>query len=103
MKNVRIKQNAWQARVAAGVLKTKRVAVVIGNTIYLWGVTEDDFMRNKKWLRHELMHVHQFKKYGRLRFIVMYLWEVSYTATTTINLKSRQGMPKIKLGVKKSI
>lgn len=73
--NVRIKQNAWQARVAAGVLKTKRVAVVIGNAIYLWGVTEDDFMRNKKWLRHELMHVHQFKKYGRFRFVLMYLWE----------------------------
>jgi len=73
--NVRIKQNTWQARIAARVLKANRVAIVLGNTIYLWGVTEADFMRDKKWLAHELTHVQQFTQYGKLRFIVMYLWE----------------------------
>jgi len=48
---VRIKQNAWQARLAARVLKANRAAVVLGKTIYLWGVTEDVFMRDKKWGR----------------------------------------------------
>lgn len=72
---VTIQQNAWQARIAARVLKTNRVAVVLGSTIYLWGVTEDDFMRNRQWLAHELTHVQQFAKYGKWRFAIMYLWE----------------------------
>lgn len=73
--SVRIKQNAWQARIAAGVLKTNSVAIVLGNTIYLWGVTTDDFKRDKKWLAHELTHVQQFAQYGKLRFVLLYLWE----------------------------
>lgn len=72
---VTIKQNAWQARIAARMLKTNRVAIVLGSTIYLWGVTKEDFMRDKKWLAHELTHIQQFARYGKLRFTLMYLWQ----------------------------
>ena len=32
-------------------------------------------MQNKKWVKHEMTHLEQFKRYGFFSFIVMYLWE----------------------------
>ena len=73
--NLRIKVDAWQARIAARWLKSKRVALVLGDTIYLWGVCRDCFLEDDAWVKHEMAHIAQFKKYGYLRFICMYLLE----------------------------
>jgi len=70
-----IKPNAFRARVAAWVLREKNMAMVWSNTILLHGVSEEEFMSNKKWIKHELKHVEQFRRYGTLGFLVRYLFE----------------------------
>lgn len=70
-----IKEKSLIARVAALLMREKRIAIVLGNTIHLWNVNREDIIRNKTWLQHELIHVEQFEKYGYTKFILMYLWE----------------------------
>ena len=72
---IRVKERSFIARIAAFVLRTNNVAIVFGRTIYLWNATKEDLINNKKWLRHELVHVKQFLRYGFFPFIFMYLWE----------------------------
>ncbi len=70
-----IKENSRIAKLAAFKLNTNRVAIVIGKTIHLYNTTKQDFLKNDKWLKHELCHVKQFKENGYLLFIFKYLWE----------------------------
>jgi hypothetical protein len=70
-----IKENSFVARIAAFKLGTKSVAIVIGKTIHLHNTTKEDFLKNKKWLRHELCHIRQFQQHGYWGFILKYLWE----------------------------
>ncbi len=70
-----IKENSWIAGVAAKKLHSDNVAIVIGKTIYLHHVSREAFLKNEKWVKHEMCHIHQFKKYGFLAFIARYLWE----------------------------
>ena len=72
---IRIKERSLIARIAAFVLRTNNVAIVFGKTIFLWNASKEDLLKNKKWLRHELVHVKQFLRYGFFPFIFMYLWE----------------------------
>ena len=72
---IRIKEKSFLARAAAYMLREDCMAVVIGKTICLWNTNRRDFLKNKKWLNHELVHVQQFKRHGFLRFLVLYLWE----------------------------
>ncbi|WP_153795817.1 DUF4157 domain-containing protein [Foetidibacter luteolus] len=72
---IRIVEKAWQARIAARWLHSKRVALVLGGTIYLWGVCRQCFLEDEAWIKHELAHIEQFKRYGRLRFAGLYLLE----------------------------
>src|SRR4051812_3351352 len=72
---IRVKENSFIARIAATLLHEKCVAVTIGNTIYLWNAGAEDFMKNKKWVQHELVHVQQFRQYGLVKFLSLYLWE----------------------------
>lgn len=61
--------------VAAVVLKGEKVAIVIGKTIHLHGTQEAELLNSTAWLRHELMHVKQYRQNGTLVFILKYLWE----------------------------
>lgn len=70
-----IKENSWIAKLAAFKLNTNRVAIVIGKTIHLYNTTKQDFLKNDRWLKHELCHVKQFKENGYLLFLFKYLWE----------------------------
>ena len=70
-----IKENSWIAKLAAKKLQSDNVAIVIGKTIRLHHVSKEDFLRDKKWVKHEMCHINQFKKYGYFTFIVKYLWE----------------------------
>lgn len=70
-----IKENSLLARIAAFKLGTKRVAMVIGNTIHLYNTTKEEFLNDKRWLKHELCHIRQFKQHGFFIFIIKYIWE----------------------------
>jgi len=70
-----IKENSWIARLAARKLKAKKAAIVIGKTVYLHNTPGKEFLNNKGWLLHELKHIEQFKRYGFISFIFLYLWE----------------------------
>ena len=75
MGDVYIKEDSWIAELAAYILKSKRMAIVIGNSIYLYKVSGEEFIKDKKWLKHELCHIAQYKKYGTPGFIIRYLIE----------------------------
>jgi len=72
---ITIKENSFIAKIAAAKLKSGRVAIVLGSTIHLWNTPKEAFLADKKWLMHELKHVHQYKKYGYLNFMFLYLVE----------------------------
>ena len=71
----KIKENSFIARIAAWKLKYKQAAIVIGNTIYLYNSSKEEFLNNKRWLNHELEHIRQYRKHGMIWFIIMYLVE----------------------------
>jgi len=73
--NFRIRENSLIARIAAVKLRSKNMAVVLGSTIHLYGVSPEEFLSNKAWLRHELTHIRQFRKFGFLPFLFRYLRE----------------------------
>jgi hypothetical protein len=72
-----IKENSWIARLAAKKLHAGNVAIVIGRSIHLYNVTKQEFLKNDKWLKHELCHIKQFQQHGFINFIAKYLWESS--------------------------
>lgn len=72
---VYIIEQSFIAKLAAKKLRSKQMAITIGNKIYLHQISKIDFLSNKNWLCHELKHVQQFKKDGFIVFIVKYIWE----------------------------
>jgi len=73
--DLNIKENSWIAKLAAKKLQSENAAIVIGSTIHLYHVSRQQFLQNEKWVKHEICHLQQFKKHGRLIFIIKYLWE----------------------------
>jgi hypothetical protein len=69
------KENSWIAKIAARKLNADKVAIVIGKTIHLFNVSKDVFLKDEKWVKHEMCHVKQFEKYGYFNFIIKYLWQ----------------------------
>lgn len=63
------------AHLAARKLGVSQVALTIGKTIHLCRTPKAEFLANPRWVKHELAHVDQFRKYGFIRFIGMYLLE----------------------------
>jgi hypothetical protein len=51
------------------------MAFTFGHTIHLHNTSRAAFLANEDWLCHELKHVAQFRQYGFLRFIFLYLLE----------------------------
>jgi len=72
---LRIKENSFFARLACRVLKSANVAMVLGKTIHLSGVSREEFLRNRPWVAHELCHVRQFQEHGYFGFLGRYLLE----------------------------
>ena len=70
-----IKENSYVAKIAARKLKASSVAIVFGSTIHLWNSSKEDFLKNERWLKHELCHIRQYKEHGYIGFLVKYLWE----------------------------
>jgi len=74
-KKLKIVERSPLARIARWVLKSTNVAMVLGKSIHLSGVSKENFLRNKHWVAHELCHVRQFREHGYLRFLWLYLVE----------------------------
>ena len=51
------------------------MAMVLGNTIHLYKVSREDFLKEKSWVCHEVRHILQFKQHGYLPFLFKYLIE----------------------------
>ncbi len=49
-----IKENSWIAKLAAKKLRSKNVAITIGKTIHLYPVSKEDFLKDPKWVPHEM-------------------------------------------------
>jgi hypothetical protein len=75
MTRIKIKKNSWLAKIAARKLASPAIAMVIGKTIYLHNSSKADFLRNERWVRHEVAHVKQYMKLGVVKFIFLYLLE----------------------------
>lgn len=73
--NYTIRENSWLARIAAWKLGSKSVAFVLGSTIHLHNVSREEFLINRRWVKHELKHIDQFRQHGYLQFIWKYLVE----------------------------
>ena len=70
-----IRENSLLARLAARKLKQDKMAMVLGRTILLHNTTAAELVGDKRWLRHELAHIRQFKQQGYLPFLFNYLVE----------------------------
>ena len=70
-----IKEKSWLAKIAAKKLHSKSVAMVLGNTIHLHHTTKEEFLKDERWVKHELCHIQQFKAHGYIGFLAKYLWE----------------------------
>ncbi len=70
-----IRENSRLARIAAGKLRSVRVAMVIRRTIHLWGVSAENFLKDERWVCHELEHVAQYERLGTLGFLWKYAGE----------------------------
>ncbi len=75
MTQVKIKENSWLAKIAARRLDSYSMAMVIGKTIHLHNSSRAEFLKNKRWVRHEVAHVKQYARLGLIRFIFFYLLE----------------------------
>lgn len=69
-----IREHSPWASIAARKLRARKVAMVLGKTIHLHNTAKEEFLADRRWLRHELAHIAQFRKYGSLRFLMLYLW-----------------------------
>ena len=71
----KVKENSWRARLASYFMGFPKIAVVVGSTIYLHRISKIDFLQDEAHLAHELCHVAQFKRYGFIKFLLLYSWE----------------------------
>lgn len=69
----RIVENSPFARLARFKLGAANVAMVLGSSIHLSGVSQEDFLRDPFWVAHEMEHIRQFQQHGRLGFLARYL------------------------------
>ena len=74
---------------AAWKLDSDQIALVIGKTIYLHNVSRKEFLENQRWVKHELEHIRQYRRYGLISFIIRYLVE-SYKKGYSNNKYERQ-------------
>ena len=80
--DVHIKQNSIIAKLAARTLKAEQMAITINNKIYLYNCSKENFLKNKKWVCHEIAHVMQYKRMSTFNFIMAYLIQCLVTGYT---------------------
>lgn len=75
MRKIQIKENSIFARIAAKVLNTDQMAMVLGRTIHLHKTSTEEFLADKRWYNHELKHIEQFEQHGFIPFLFKYAIE----------------------------
>jgi hypothetical protein len=90
--SVRIVEQSTPARLAAAWLGSRKVAMVWGNRVLLWGCSQEEFLTNTPWVRHELKHVEQYQRFGMVGFLVRYIaYSIRYGyANNPLELEARQ-------------
>ena len=73
--NIKIKERSWKAKIAAWWLGVDNVAFTLGKTIHLYNATAQEFLHDTRWVKHELKHVEQFRRYWFISFITLYTIE----------------------------
>jgi hypothetical protein len=73
--NYRLKENSWIAKIAARKLRSDRAAIVFGEVIHLHNISKEEFLADKRLVKHELCHVKQYKENGFILFLIKYLIE----------------------------
>lgn len=68
-----IMEGSLFAKIAAKILRSKQMAVTLNRTIHLTGVSCAEFLKNERWVRHEICHIQQIKRLGWIRFAFHYL------------------------------
>lgn len=63
------------AALAARRMRSRQLAMVIGHTIHLYGVSRQHFLLDTGWVRHEICHIRQYRELGLIPFLWQYLWE----------------------------
>jgi hypothetical protein len=71
----RIREKSWLARIASWKLGEKQVAMVMGRTVHLANTTREEFLEDKTWVCHEIIHLLQYRQYGLIGFWWRYLWD----------------------------
>jgi len=71
--NVFIKEKSWIAKIAATKLQSENCAIVFLNTIYLHNISKKEIINNTELLRHEVMHIKQWKREGVFLFLYKYI------------------------------
>lgn len=74
LSDIRFRPKSNVARIAAWVMRSSSCALVLGRTIHLYGADISELIANKAWIKHELAHVAQYRRYGFLPFIFRYVW-----------------------------
>lgn len=70
-----IKENSLLAKFAARKLRANAAAIVVNKTIHLWGASRKEFLQSPSWVRHEVAHVLQYKKWKLVPFLALYLYQ----------------------------
>ena len=73
--NIKIRERSWKAKIAAWWLGVDNVAFTLGKTIHLYNATAQEFLHDTRWVKHELKHVEQFRRYGFISFVARYTIE----------------------------
>ena len=69
----RVVENSGIAKLAAKIKKEKKYAITFGKTIFI-NCQKEDFFSDPWWVRHEFVHVRQYKKHGLLSYVTKYLF-----------------------------
>ncbi len=100
---VTIKENSLIARFAAFYMKAGSLALVIGRTVHLHGAGKAEFLSNRRWVCHEIVHLHQCRAYGPGKFLFLYLlesWRKGYVNNRfEVEARQREGDQALLSGV----
>ncbi|MGX5818526.1 DUF4157 domain-containing protein [Chitinophaga lutea] len=69
----KIRERSTVAKLAAWRMKAPGIAIVFGRVIHLHGVSREAFLRDERWVRHEVRHVRQYRRHGFIVFLWLYL------------------------------
>lgn len=84
------------AKIAAKINRSENYALTWGNTIRI-SCSRDRFFMDTIWAKHEINHVFQWKRYGKLRFAIKYVYYFITRGYRRNPLEIEANSPKILL------